>query len=389
MFNRKKLLLMLLVICVVLIGSFGWYQVNSKSSSKGFIEASGFIEGNQIVLSAQIPGIVVEINTEEGQWVKKSQKVVRLDDLQLSAKVDQARAQLDIASAQVKQADAQLNASFSQKEQAQLSAQLADKQSVNNVNQAEAAFQVAKANEQQALVALEKAQDDFSRYKDLFDNNAVSVAEFEAVKNQLNAVNAKHVAAQQQAEQAASALQSAKDNKMSADVQQKVAEGTLASYSQAQAGLEAAIASQQLAQAALKEAEALLDKTKVLAPSGGVIVNTLVNQGELVASGTPLIQLVNMHDLFLTVYVTGQDIGKIKLGQGARVTIDAFSDKTFAAKVARVAQQAEFTPKNVHMPNERAKLVYAVELNLDNSEGFLKPGMPADAVILLVTDQSK
>lgn len=380
---------MLLVICVVLIGSFGWYQVNSKSSSKGFIEASGFIEGNQIVLSAQIPGIVVEINTEEGQWVKKSQKVVRLDDLQLSAKVDQARAQLDIASAQVKQADAQLNASFSQKEQAQLSAQLADKQSVNNVNQAEAAFQVAKANEQQALVALEKAQDDFSRYKDLFDNNAVSVAEFEAVKNQLNAVNAKHVAAQQQAEQAASALQSAKDNKMSADVQQKVAEGTLASYSQAQAGLEAAIASQQLAQAALKEAEALLDKTKVLAPSGGVIVNTLVNQGELVASGTPLIQLVNMHDLFLTVYVTGQDIGKIKLGQGARVTIDAFSDKTFAAKVARVAQQAEFTPKNVHMPNERAKLVYAVELNLDNSEGFLKPGMPADAVILLVTDQSK
>jgi len=307
----------------------------------------------------------------------------------LSAKVDQARAQLDIASAQVKQADAQLNASFSQKEQAQLSAQLADKQSVNNVNQAEAAYQAAKANEQQALVVLEKAQDDFSRYKDLFDNKAVSVAEFEAVKKQLNAVDAKYVAAQQQAEQAASALQSAKDNKMSADVQHKVAEGTLASYSQAQAGLETAIANQQLAQAALKEAEALLDRTKVLAPSGGVILNTLVNQGELVASGTPLIQLVNMHDLFLTVYVTGQDIGKIKLGQRARVTIDAFSDKTFAAKVARVAQQAEFTPKNVHMPNERAKLVYAVELNLDNSEGFLKPGMPADAEILLVTDQSK
>jgi len=389
LFNRKKLLLMLLVICIVLIGSFGWYQINSKASSKGFIEASGFIEGNQIVLSAQIPGIVVEVNTEEGQWVKKGQKVVRLDDLQLSAKVDQARAQLDIASAQVKQADAQLNASFSQKEQAQLSAQLADKQSVNNVNQAEAAYQAAKANEQQALVVLEKAQDDFSRYKDLFDNKAVSVAEFEAVKKQLNAVDAKYVAAQQQAEQAASALQSAKDNKMSADVQHKVAEGTLASYSQAQAGLETAIANQQLAQAALKEAEALLDRTKVLAPSGGVILNTLVNQGELVASGTPLIQLVNMHDLFLTVYVTGQDIGKIKLGQRARVTIDAFSDKTFAAKVARVAQQAEFTPKNVHMPNERAKLVYAVELNLDNSEGFLKPGMPADAEILLVTDQSK
>jgi len=378
LFNRKKLLLMLLVICIVLIGSFGWYQINSKASSKGFIEASGFIEGNQIVLSAQIPGIVVEVNTEEGQWVKKGQKVVRLDDLQLSAKVDQARAQLDIASAQVKQADAQLNASFSQKEQAQLSAQLADKQSVNNVNQAEAAYQAAKANEQQALVVLEKAQDDFSRYKDLFDNKAVSVAEFEAVKKQLNAVDAKYVAAQQQAEQAASALQSAKDNKMSADVQHKVAEGTLASYSQAQAGLETAIANQQLAQAALKEAEALLDRTKVLAPSGGVILNTLVNQGELVASGTPLIQLVNMHDLFLTVYVTGQDIGKIKLGQRARVTIDAFSDKTFAAKVARVAQQAEFT-----------KLVYAVELNLDNSEGFLKPGMPADAEILLVTDQSK
>jgi len=78
------------------------------------------------------------------------------------------------------------------------------------------------------------------------------------------------------------------------------------------------------------------------------------------------------------------DIGKIVHEQAARVHIDAFPDRFFPARVSKIASEAEFTPKNVETREERVKLVFAVELALDeNPEGALKPGMPADAVVRL------
>ena len=73
------------------------------------------------------------------------------------------------------------------------------------------------------------------------------------------------------------------------------------------------------------------------------------------------------------------EIGKIKLNDPARVRVDAFPQRTFEARVARVDPRAQFTPKDVHMPDERARLVFGVVLAVDNPEAYLKPGMPADA----------
>jgi HlyD family secretion protein len=91
--------------------------------------------------------------------------------------------------------------------------------------------------------------------------------------------------------------------------------------------------------------------------------------------------MVDMNRLYVKVYIPEPDIPKIKLGDPADVSVDAFPGRTFPARVTKIYQQAEFTPKNVETQEERLKLVFGVELSFVRPEGVLKPGMPADGAI--------
>ncbi len=136
------------------------------------------------------------------------------------------------------------------------------------------------------------------------------------------------------------------------------------------------------AKAELAEAESILADLTITAPSAGTITTRMVDGGEVVAAGTPLLGIVDLDRLYLKVYVPEAQIGKLRLGLPARVYTDAFPDRPFAATVRYIASQAEFTPKEVQTPDERVKLVYAVKLYLDeNPDHLLTPGLPADAVI--------
>jgi HlyD family secretion protein len=81
------------------------------------------------------------------------------------------------------------------------------------------------------------------------------------------------------------------------------------------------------------------------------------------------------------IYVTEKELGRVRLGDGAEVNIDAFPDKAFAGKVTFISPEAEFTPKNIQTKEDRVKLVFGVKVEIENREGLLKPGLPADAVI--------
>ena len=138
------------------------------------------------------------------------------------------------------------------------------------------------------------------------------------------------------------------------------------------------------ARAALAEQQRYLDEMTVRAPTAGTVLVRTIERGEWVQPGTPLYTLVDLNQLYLKIYVPEPDIGKIVHEQPARVHIDAFPGRFFPARVSKIASEAEFTPKNVETREERVKLVFAVELALDeNPDGVLKPGMPADAVVRL------
>lgn len=124
-----------------------------------------------------------------------------------------------------------------------------------------------------------------------------------------------------------------------------------------------------------------LERTTVTAPISGTILSKSIEVGELATPGRPVAMLVDLSHLKLKVYVPEQDIGLLRLGDEARVRTDAFPNRYWNARVSRIDQQAQFTPRDIHVPNERVRLVFGVTLALDDPLGWLKPGMPADAWI--------
>lgn len=125
-----------------------------------------------------------------------------------------------------------------------------------------------------------------------------------------------------------------------------------------------------------------LGRTRIRAPLSGSVLERLAEPGEVVAAGQPVAVIANLSRVRLRVFVSEADLGRLRLGAAARIRIDAFPERTFEARVARIDAQAQFTPRDVHMQDERVRTVYGVTLEAANPQGLLKPGMPADAWIL-------
>lgn len=167
----------------------------------------------------------------------------------------------------------------------------------------------------------------------------------------------------------------------------------------AQAGVDAAQASvedaedgtkaeQALAAAQLKEAranltiaETQLSFAKIAAPSEGVVLSVPVSVGEVVSPGETVAVVGKLNPARLKIYVSEPELGRVSIGSRATVNVDAFPRKDFTGRVSQIASQAEFTPQNIQTREQRTSLVYGVTLLVDNPDGSLKPGMPADAVI--------
>jgi HlyD family secretion protein len=133
-------------------------------------------------------------------------------------------------------------------------------------------------------------------------------------------------------------------------------------------------------QAALDVVELQMDKLTLRAAVSGVVMTRNVEPGEVIQPGVTALTLGQVDDLTITVYIPEDRYGQISLGDRAQVSADSFPDQTFDAVVTRIADQAEYTPRNVQTEEDRRTTVYAVELSVDDPGGQLKPGMPADVV---------
>ncbi|MGA9191246.1 MAG: efflux RND transporter periplasmic adaptor subunit, partial [Anaerolineales bacterium] len=121
-----------------------------------------------------------------------------------------------------------------------------------------------------------------------------------------------------------------------------------------------------------------LDKLEIKAPSSGVIMKRNVEPGETIVPGASLFQIGQLGSLEVTVYLPEEEYARVSPGQTAQVHVDAYPNKTFTATVLRIANQAEFTPRNVSTVEGRKDTVYGIRLSIENPDMALKPGMPAD-----------
>jgi len=116
------------------------------------------------------------------------------------------------------------------------------------------------------------------------------------------------------------------------------------------------------------------------APLDGIVVDVIMRPGEVAAAGATLLTLADLNKLTLTVYVPQNQLGQVYLDQLVQITVNSFPHRIFEGHVSRIADRAEFTPRNVATQEERVNLVFAVEITVQNEDDALKMGMPADVV---------
>ncbi len=145
--------------------------------------------------------------------------------------------------------------------------------------------------------------------------------------------------------------------------------------------IQAAEAQLMQARAAQRQVEVMIAKAALRAPRSGIILSRPIHEGEQATPGMPLMTIGSLDTVRLTVYISETDIGRVRLGQTAEVTVDSFPGRVFRGTVTFIAQNAEFTPRNVQTRDERATTVFAVRVTLPNADHALKPGMPADVTL--------
>lgn len=328
--------------------------VLNQGLPEGLIQANGRIEGDHVTVASKFPGRIQELLVREGATVTAGQVMIRLDDVQTRAKVDQAARFVEAVAAQVEAAHTSLAV-------LNLEVPLAIEAAAAGVDRARAAIQKTRAVEYEA-------RRDVDRMQPLIREQAVS-------QQQLDQAEARWKVAVTDIAVSKAALDQALKELGQAELGWK----RIRSKEAEVAALER---QRDQAEATLAEAESVLRDLTIVAPTAGTVTVRMVDVGEVVTAGAPLFELVDLDRLYLQVYVPEVYIGKVRLALPARIYTDAFPDQPFEATVRYIASKAEFTPKEVQTPDERVKLIYAVKLYLtDNPDHRLTPGLPADAVI--------
>ena len=325
--NKKtKLKIALLVVVVAIVTGMAGYKLYGRAE-KG-ITATGTIEVTKTDITPKVAGYLAELKIKEGDIVTIGQLVARTDRPDLQAQLLRDEAALARAKAQLR--DLEQGARTQE-------------------------LQEAAANLSAAKSLAEKAKADFERYSRLFRDGAIST---------------------QQLDNSRSAHEVAANNLLAAQSR----------YSLLQAGtrpetIEAQRLEVQRSQAVLVSSQTQLADTSVASPLAGRVLSKNYEKGEFVNAGSAIATIGDMRDCWVKVYVATEQLGRIRLGQAAKVKIDAYPDRIFRGEIKEISQNAEYTPRQSITQRERANMVFAVKVKIDNAEEFMKPGLPADVVI--------
>jgi HlyD family secretion protein len=302
---------------------------NRTTADQSVLRLSGTIEVTSVALSFKVGGRLAERMVDEGQAVQAGQVVGRLEADELKEERNSRFAEERASKAAV----ADLEAGSRREEIAQTEAALARMKS-----------------------EAERLSKDAVRSEALFKREVIPLKDLDAAR----AGRAASLAAVNEAEQRLKLL--------------KVGPRPDA-VRQALARVEGASAIRALA-------EIRLSQSILTSPISGLVLSKHAEVGEMISPGAPIVTVGKMEEVWLRGYIPETDLGRVKIGQLARVTVDGWPGRTFEGKVSFISPEAEFTPKNVQTQKERVKLVYRIKIKLPNPKAELKPGMPADAVIV-------
>ncbi|MDA8085686.1 MAG: efflux RND transporter periplasmic adaptor subunit [Nitrospiraceae bacterium] len=353
--SGKKVLIALFAVVFAVSGYYSYIRwIRKPPLPDGLVLTNGRIEGDLVAVASKFPGRIKRLLVREGANVVAGQKLAELDDDQARAKAEQAYEAVSACEDKVRSESASLGVL---KEEVPLTIKAAGA----GVAHAEAQVAMAGATEAQAAR-------DAKRFNEMVLEGAASRRRGEQARLALEEAKSEMASSRSALVQSEKELDRARLGRQEINARQD--------------GLRALKAECGKAAAALVGARSVCSDLTIVAPSPGVVTTRIADEGEVVAEGSPLLEIVDMDRLYLKAYVPERLIGKVRLGLPARIFVDAYPGRHFDAVVRYISSTAEFTPKEVQTRDERVNLVYAVKLFLVSNPGhILTPGMPADALI--------
>jgi HlyD family secretion protein len=381
---RRPIGAVLLLVALASAGLVGWrFFFATPGLPPSIIATSGRIEGDDAAVSAKTSGRIREITVREGDLVPAGRLLAVLDDDQVRAREQQAEAGVRQAEARSRVAQYQIAVLNELLKQNELGIEQARADAQGRVSEAEGRLAAAEAQLAQAEAAYAQARWDRDAFARLYERGLVAEQQAKQAENTERAQAAVVGAARRQVEAARGSLTAAQANLTNPAIRSSQAAAVQGQILQAQADIAAAQADAERARAQLEEARANRQDLQVLAPFAGTVATRTAEPGEVVVAGTPIVTLVNLGEVYLRAFVPEGVIGRVRIGQPARVYLDSAPATPIDAFVLRVDPQATFTPENTYFREDRVKQVVGVKLQLRGATGFAKPGMPADGEILV------
>lgn len=319
--GRQRLLAVVAALATALVPGGCAEETTSPA-----IVVSGHVEATEIRVATKIGGTLEAFPVEEGDLLERGQEIAGIDTVDLDLALDAAAAERRLAESELRL----LLAGYRQEEIAE-----------------------ARAQVERAAAELEAAEKDLARFEALLDRG--------------------------------SGTEKARDDALARTrIARETREAARARLAKLEAGfreeeIDTARARVAAAESRIARIRQRIEDATVSSPVRGRVTEKLVEAGEVLAPGTPLLIAIDLDGAWLTAYLNEPDLGRIRLGQEVTVVTD--DGQRRPGRITFVADEAEFTPKNVQTRDERVELVYRIKVDLDNADEMYKPGMPAEAHI--------
>ncbi len=307
------------------------------------MRVSGNVEATEVHTAAEVGGRIVELRVDEGDRIGAGAVIARLDTEDTMLQIARMRADRATSVAQLRLLEAGSRA--------------------EDIRQGRAQVDAATADAAAIAAEIKGAQLDLERFQALLTANAGSVKQRDDAQARVDTAIARQRAAQDRVRSARAALARLEAGTRPEEIQT------------ARARVATADAQIAVLEKSVRDAD-------VVSPISGIVTQKMVNAGEIIARGTPLVVITDLDHAWANLFVPEPLVPRLTIGQAATVLTDA-GGPGIEGKVTFVSPRAEFTPRNVQTAEERSKLVYRIKVTVDNSAGVLKLGMPVDAELKL------
>ena len=316
---------------IFILSIFALFSCNNSAES---YDASGTFEADEILVTAKANGTILNLNLEEGQHLKRNEKVGEIDPKNVELQKEQVIATIDAIDQKTNSALPQI-----QVLQSQISTQSAN---------------VSILQEQ-----LQNAVRERNRTANLVAKDAATKKQLDDANGQIKVIQKQIAAAQSQLSVLQQQISTTKEN---VSLQNR-----------------AILSERKPTQKKIEQIDEQLKNNSIESPISGMVLTQYLNQGEFATVGKPIFKIANLDLMTLKTFITGDQLPQIKIGQQVKVLLEAGEGKTkeLPGTIYWISSKAEFTPKTIQTKNERANLVYAAKIHVKN-DGYLKIGMYGD-----------